>query len=80
MTKPKPSYSTTNLKTPICNAMVACDGDNLNIASRERGYCGKCADAMKKRADKTPKPLRGENTALYEAQRRTIQKPQGDDE
>jgi hypothetical protein len=78
MTRPKPSYSTTNLQTPICTAQVACDGDNLNIASRERGYCGKCRDAMEKKKDKTPKPLRGENTALYEAQRRTLQKPKGE--
>ena len=70
MTRPKPSYSSTNLKTPICKAQVACDGDNLNLRSRERGYCGKCAEAMAKRADKATKPLRGENTALAEAQRR----------
>ena len=76
MTRPKPSYSTNVLRTPICTAQVACDGDNLNVRSRERGICGKCKEAMdKKKTAKATKPLRGENTALYEAQRRTIQKP-----
>ena len=77
MTRPKPSYSTNNMRTPICTKQVACDGDNLNIQSSERGYCGKCKDAMERRA-KTEKPLRGENTALREVQRWTILKPKGD--
>lgn len=77
MTKPKPkaSYSTTNLQTPMCTKQLACDGDNLVGAARTRGFCNKCKEAEEKRANKGPKPLRGENTALYEAQRRTIQKP-----
>ena len=65
--------------TPICTLQLACDGDNLALRSRERGYCGKCAQAQAKRQDKAPKALRGENTALYQAQRRTIQKPKVDD-
>lgn len=67
MTKPKPS--TAPYHTPICTKQIACDGDNLNMRSRERGYCGKCADAMEKKT-RGPKPLKGENTALAEAQRR----------
>jgi hypothetical protein len=51
--------NTTNMKTPVCTQQIACDGENLNVASRERGYCGKCAAAMKKKA-KGPAPLRGE--------------------
>jgi hypothetical protein len=78
MTKPKPSYGTTVLRTPICTAQVACDGDNLNVLSRERGYCGRCKDAMDRRKKTEPKPLRGEKTALYEENRRTLQKPKGD--
>lgn len=77
MTKPNPSYSTTNMQTPICTKQLACDGDNLVGASRERGYCNRCRDAEERRADKGRKPLRGANTALYDAQRRTIQKPKG---
>jgi hypothetical protein len=71
VTKAKPSYATTNLKTPICTAMLACDGDNLNVLSRERGYCGKCKDAMDKRAKKgSTKPLRGETTGLSASEKR----------
>lgn len=66
------------MRVPICTAQIACDGDNLTAASRERGYCGKCRNAMERRKDKTVKPLRGENTALREVQRRTILKPKGD--
>jgi hypothetical protein len=69
MTKPRQSYSGTDMRLPICTKQVACDGDNLNVASRERGYCGKCAEAMKRRS-KTPPPLRGENTALSMETRR----------
>jgi hypothetical protein len=61
MTKPKRaergsgySPSAAYLKTPMCTLQLACDGDNLNIASRERGYCGKCAEAAKKRGKVLP--------------------------
>lgn len=56
MTRPK-SYSASSayLKTPMCTLQLACDGDNLNLLSRERGYCGKCAAAAKKRGKKLPK-------------------------
>jgi hypothetical protein len=68
------------MRAPICTAQVACDGDNLTTASRERGYCGKCKDAMDRRKKaKDAKPLRGENTALREVQRRTILKPKGEE-
>jgi hypothetical protein len=54
MTKPKPSYNSAYLKTPICTLQLACDGDNLNLLSRDRGYCGKCAAAAKRRGKKLP--------------------------
>lgn len=66
MTRPKPSYSTTNMQTPICTKLLACDGVNLvGDAARTRGYCAKCRDAMEKKAT-GPKvtPPRGENSAL----------------
>lgn len=64
MTKPKKqSYSSTNMRTPICLKQVACDGINLVGPSAERGYCGKCKEAMEKK-NKPPKPLKGENSAL----------------
>ena len=69
MTRPKPSYSTTNLKTPICKAQVACDGINLVGAARDRGYCNKCGEAEAKKT-KAPKPLKGENSALPESLRK----------
>jgi hypothetical protein len=65
MTKPKPSYSTTNLQTPICTKLIACDGINLVGNARARGYCNKCMEAMaKKAAGPKVKPPRGENSAL----------------
>jgi hypothetical protein len=66
MTQPKkkPSYSSTNLRTPICTKMVACDGANLVGKNRiEKGYCGKCEEALEKRKKAAP-PLKGENSAL----------------
>lgn len=72
MTKPKKQYySTSDMRTPICNKMVACDGNNLVGNSAERGYCGKCKDAMEKK-NKQPKPLKGENSALSEKLRGTL--------
>ena len=61
MTRPKPfaktgSASSAYLKAPMCTLQLACDGDNLNILSRERGYCGKCMEAAKKRGKKLPTP------------------------
>jgi hypothetical protein len=59
MTRPKPmvqSVSNAYLKAPMCTLQLACDGDNLNILSRERGYCGKCMEAAKKRGKKLPPP------------------------
>jgi hypothetical protein len=38
MTKPKPSYSSTNLQIPLCVVQIACDGINLVGVARERGY------------------------------------------
>lgn len=64
MTKPKKQYySTSDMRTPICSKMIACDGANLAPRAIERGYCGKCKEAMEKK-NKPPKPLRGENSAL----------------
>lgn len=54
---------------PLCKMMLACDGNTLTANRREAGFCGKCAETLAKRAKPTP-PLRGENTALYEAHRR----------
>ena len=52
------------MKTPICTKMVACDGSNLVGKNRiEKGYCGKCEEALAKR-NKPPPPLKGENSAL----------------
>lgn len=65
MTKPKPSYSGMDMRTPICTKQVACDGINLVGNARERGYCNKCMDALAKKAA-GPKVIapRGENSAL----------------
>lgn len=68
MTRPKPSYSTTNLQTPICTAQISCDGVNLVGAARERGYCNPCGEAAKKRGRVIPP--RGENSALPESLRK----------
>ena len=75
MTPPKKqSYSTTNMKTPICTRMIACDGANLIGNKRlERGMCLKCEDALDKKTKK-PKPLKGENSALNEKMRNTLPK------
>lgn len=56
-------------RTPLCTKMLACDGANLSGPSVERGYCSKCRDAMEKK-NKPQKPLKGENSALKEEQRR----------
>jgi hypothetical protein len=47
-----------HLQTPICTALVACDGANLIAERIESGICGKCAKAMVKK-DKAPKPPKG---------------------
>jgi hypothetical protein len=60
--------SSRNLLTPLCTLMLACDGANLSGPRKEKGCCGKCAEAQEKRARK-PAPPRGENTALPEATR-----------
>ena len=49
--------------TKLCTAQVACDGDNLTKAREAHGTCGKCSEALAKK-NKTPKPPRGENTAI----------------
>jgi hypothetical protein len=36
--------------------MIACDGANLVGARIEKGYCGKCEDALIKRAKLANKP------------------------
>ena len=59
--KKRQSYSGTDMRIPMCKAQVACDGDNLNIASRERGFCGKCAVAMKRRQELQEQKLKGDN-------------------
>ena len=71
MTQPKKqSYSTTNMKTPICTRMIACDGANLVGKNRlEKGMCLRCEEALAKRNKPKP-PLKGENTALPENLRR----------
>jgi hypothetical protein len=56
-------------RKPLCNMMLACDGNTLTANRKEKGYCGKCETALAKRSKPAP-PLRGENTALYEAHRR----------
>ena len=52
MTQPKPrrQYSTLDLRVPMCQKQVACDGVNLAPAARERGYCDRCKEAMARRA------------------------------
>jgi hypothetical protein len=53
MTDPKPrkkSYSTLDMRTPLCLKQVACDGVNLAPSARERGYCARCKVAMERRA------------------------------
>ena len=57
MTKPKPSYSTTNLQTPLCVVQIACDGSNLVGVARARGYCTPCMEAAKRRGK--PLPTKG---------------------
>ena len=52
------SAGNRHLRTPICTALVACDGANLIAERIESGICGKCAKAMVKK-DKAPKPLKG---------------------
>ena len=65
MTKPKPSYSGMDMRIPICTKQLACDGISLTGKhARERGYCGKCADLLKKKAKPKVIPPRGENSAL----------------
>jgi hypothetical protein len=34
--------------------MLACDGENLNMASRKRGFCGKCLEAARRRGKVLP--------------------------
>ena len=48
--KPKRQYSTLDLRVPMCQKQVACDGVNLAVAARERGYCDRCKMAMARRA------------------------------
>jgi hypothetical protein len=52
MTQPKPrrQYSTLDLRVPMCQKQLACDGSNLAPAARERGYCDRCKEAMARRA------------------------------
>jgi hypothetical protein len=71
MTKPKKqSYSSTNLRTPICSHMIACDGANLVGKNRiEKGMCGKCEETLEKKKKAAP-PLKGENSALSVEERR----------
>ena len=52
MTQPKPRRqdSTLDLRVPMCQKQLACDGSNLAPAARERGYCDRCKKALEKRA------------------------------
>ena len=50
MKKRARSYSTIDLRVPMCTKKIACDGINLAPSLRERGYCGKCEVAMQRRA------------------------------
>ena len=70
MTPPKKqSYSSTNLRTPVCSHMIACDGANLVGKNRiEKGMCLKCEEAKTKRSKVTPP--KGQNTALSVEERR----------
>lgn len=55
------SAGNRHLRTPICKALVACDGANLTLERIETGICGKCAKALvKKDKSKEPKGLKGE--------------------
>jgi hypothetical protein len=49
-TKPRRSYSTNDLRVPMCLKQIACDGTSLAPAARKRGYCGRCKEAMDRRA------------------------------
>lgn len=68
-TKRVGSVANNLVRKPLCQLMLACDGNTLVNSSKERGYCGACAEALARRA-KAPPPLRGENTALSEATRK----------
>lgn len=48
-----------HMRTPVCTALVACDGANLVAERVASGICGKCAKAMEAR-NKPPKALKGE--------------------
>ena len=54
---------------PLCTLMLGCDGNTLTANRKEKGYCGKCEEALAKRNKPAP-PLRGANTALSEADRK----------
>ena len=57
MTQPKPKrqYSTLDLRVPMCQKQIACDGANLAVPARERGYCDRCKKALEKRAGRGAK-------------------------
>ena len=68
-TKRVGSVANNLVRKPLCQLMLACDGNTLTVSSRDRGYCGKCAEALAKK-NRPPPPLKGENTALPAATRK----------
>lgn len=57
-----------NFTLPLCEAKVACDGNELR---HNRTICGPCEKAIAKRTKK-PAPLRGANTAVPQYDRRGL--------
>jgi hypothetical protein len=53
--RPKHWRSSTDMRAPVCQKQIACDGTNLTPKSRERGYCGRCREAMERRAKRGTK-------------------------
>lgn len=63
----------TNLKLPLCQLQVACDGA---IIKHGATACYRCREKQAKKA-KAPPPLRGENTCVTDAERREIARYKG---
>ena len=53
--RPKHWYSSSDMRVPLCQKQIACDGASLAPRSRERGYCGRCNEAMERRAKRGTK-------------------------
>lgn len=63
----------TNLKLPLCQLQVACDGA---IIKHGATACHRCREKQAKKA-KASRPLRGENTCVSGAERREMDKYKG---